>query len=107
MNPEKRNSEKRLIMHYQSWPCYPVLPVVNRSDDGRGPGGMPGCGIIVAGDVGNQVGTIKVYDKNMWDLGTGPLKPQLEGVSFKEFENVDALLRAAREWSISNERESR
>jgi hypothetical protein len=89
---EKRDREKRLITSYQTWPCYPVLPMVNR--DRRTDGGFPECGIIIAGDMGEGTGSIKVYLKGMYDLKSGQLKPQLEGVKVEDYENVDALLDA-------------
>ena len=70
----------------QTWPAYPLMPVVNRGE--REPGSMPPCGFLVVGHGS------KVYKTNMFGLKDGEIIPQLAGVPTDEFDSFEAMLDA-------------
>lgn len=83
--------EVRLIDQEPAWPVWPVMPVKHIH---RGEPDYPKdreVGIILADEGG---GKRTVYFINLWQLKTGLLKPQLEGVPAETFESTEAMVRA-------------
>ena len=86
---EHQEEDLKLIKDIAQWPNI-ILAMVNRAN--RQPGGMPECGFLT------QDNDHKLYLKNMFDLDTGPLSPQLVGVPVLEFDSVEAMLEAG--WEV-------
>jgi hypothetical protein len=88
LTEDEIKEEASFIESEPLWPLWPVLPMkhIRRGDeDFEG----EGCAVMVAG-----IRPPRVYLKNLYDLKTGPLKDQLEGVKYIEFETVEDLVRA-------------
>jgi len=80
-----------LLMATEKWPYHPVLPMIKLT---KGPG-ISISGIVTAREVKGE-GPIRVYYKNIYELISGLLEPQLESCEFEEFDNADELLEAWR-----------
>jgi len=85
-------TDRELLLATESWPYHPVLPVIKLTDK---TGKWPSSGIITAGEV-REAGPIRVYHKNIYELVSGLLGPQLENCDYEEFKNADAVLAAWR-----------
>jgi len=76
------NEDLRYLNDPGLWVMYPVLPVKKSSKDG----GWPKMGIVVDG--GGSV----VYEKNMFELVTGPIMEQLKDSTKHEYPTMEALV---------------
>ncbi len=83
------DEEVAAVERYQLWPMFPVLPVK------RAGGGFDDSnfGVIVA-TLDGLVLPVRVYKINLFDLKTGPLGPQLEGIEFEEFSTAREMVEA-------------
>jgi len=77
---QDQRRELDLVNDEDRWPHWPVLPVKRYRE-----GDMPDLGVIVAG-------RSTVYLVNLFQLQTGPLGPQLEGVEKRDYANREALI---------------
>ena len=67
-----------------AWPLWPVLPMKHLY---RKPGADNKLGILHTGNKS------RVYLIHLYELESGPLKEQLEGVPFEDFESTEAMVR--------------
>jgi hypothetical protein len=83
MLTEQQQEDLSIIKDTANWPQVVVFPLVNR--------GKPRdeqCAFLVRGN------GPKLYHKNMFELETGALDPQLIGVKTTTFDSFEAMLEA-------------
>lgn len=86
MLDEYQQQDLAILQDPNQWPNI-IIPMVFRKSPG-----MPDCGLLVKG-----LGS-KLFLKNMWELKTGILRPQLEGVPTLEFDSFETMLEAG--WEV-------
>ena len=85
-----KEAEIEFMVNSDNWPCFPVLPIVNREYPKEN--GLSGAGILVADN-----GPI-VYKLNMFTLQSGSLDWQLQEAEKVTFASFDELYDAG--WRV-------
>lgn len=73
----KRQDDLNLLNDQKQWTWYPVVPMINKEKKN---------GLVVAGR------GFFVFEKNMYDLASGPIAPQLEQAKCHSYISFESML---------------